>query len=280
MTLKGHQGSVLCLQYDDEYLVSGSSDCTIIIWDIKTGYKPLRKIAGHEDSVLNLRFDKKYIVSCSKDKTIKIWDTKTGEYIKTLYGHKAAVNAVQYRGDMVISGSGGTNQSFFFLLYTYIPDRTIKIWSISSGNPIRTLTGHERGIACIEYNGNLIASGSSDGTIRLWDARNGAQLLVIPAHSDLVRTLQFDNRMIISGSYDGSIRVWDMKGRMIMELREHAGRIFKVQFNAAKIVSCSQDQVPDQFLFDSLLIIVENQRLGLWLRDRYELFCLARLEYG
>ena len=36
-TLKGHDGTVRCLQFDSVKVVSGSSDCSIRVWSIETG---------------------------------------------------------------------------------------------------------------------------------------------------------------------------------------------------------------------------------------------------
>lgn len=88
------------------FIISGSSDCTLIVWDIQTG-KQIRTLIGHSESVLNLKFDKKFIVSCSKDKTIKVWDSKSGKLLRTLRGHRAAINAVQYKNGIIVSASGG-----------------------------------------------------------------------------------------------------------------------------------------------------------------------------
>ena len=35
--LTGHTGSVLCLQYDDRVIISGSSDSTVRVWDLNNG---------------------------------------------------------------------------------------------------------------------------------------------------------------------------------------------------------------------------------------------------
>lgn len=45
-------------------------------------------------------------------------------------------------------------------------DRNIKVWSTDTGNFVRTLKGHSRGIACLQYRDGLCVSGSSDNTIR------------------------------------------------------------------------------------------------------------------
>ena len=36
-TLNGHTGSVLCLQYDERVIISGSSDSTVRVWDVHGG---------------------------------------------------------------------------------------------------------------------------------------------------------------------------------------------------------------------------------------------------
>ncbi|KAJ3102147.1 hypothetical protein HK100_004420 [Physocladia obscura] len=111
---------------------------------------------------------------------------------------------------------------------------------------IRTLVGHERGIACLQFDGNLIVSGSSDQTIKLWNAHTGEQLNTLYGHKELVRTLQFDDTRIISGGYDQVIKVWDIKtGELLMNLEMHTHRVFNLQFNDFRIVSCSQDQMND-----------------------------------
>ena len=43
---KGHTNGVMCLQFDDNILATGSYDCTIKIWDIHTG-EELRTLRGH-----------------------------------------------------------------------------------------------------------------------------------------------------------------------------------------------------------------------------------------
>lgn len=108
----------------------------------------------------------------------------------------------------------------------------MKLWSITSGEVVRVFNGHERGLACVLYLGNLtlphldhdstdstaarprdiIASGSNDKTIKLWDSETGECLLTLEGHTDLIRTLAYDpkSRRLISGSYDATVRIWDL----------------------------------------------------------------------
>lgn len=43
----------------------------------------------------------------------------------------------------------------------------VKVWSTDTCEFVRTMIGHRRGIACLQYHDRLVVSGSSDNTIRL-----------------------------------------------------------------------------------------------------------------
>ena len=76
---KEHQNCInsVTISPDGKYIVSGSSDKTIKIWDIKTA-ECLNTLKGHSNYVSSVTIspDGKYIVSGSYDGTIKIWDFK------------------------------------------------------------------------------------------------------------------------------------------------------------------------------------------------------------
>ena len=78
-----------------------------------------------------------------------------------------------------------------------------QVWRTSTSEFVRTLHGHRRGIACLQYRGNHVVSGSSDNTIRIWDIELGACLRLLEGHDDLVRCIRFDDKRIVSGAYDG-----------------------------------------------------------------------------
>ncbi|KAK4937390.1 hypothetical protein LTR66_015204, partial [Elasticomyces elasticus] len=100
-----HDASILCLQYDDKIMVTGSSDMSLLVWDIET-FQPFKRLERHQGGVLDVAFDSRFIVSCSKDSTIIVWDRNTLEPIHVLTGHRGPVNAVQLRGDLLVSASG------------------------------------------------------------------------------------------------------------------------------------------------------------------------------
>ncbi|KAK4447142.1 beta-TrCP [Podospora aff. communis PSN243] len=227
-----HSASILCLQYDDRILVTGSSDSTCIVYSIDSGYRPIRRLRHHSAAVLDLVFDEKHIVTCSKDISICVWDRNTGALLKQLRGHHGPVNAVQMRGNTIVSCSG---------------DFRVKLWNIDTGRNIREFLGHNKGLACSQFteDGRYVASAGNDKVIRIWDANTGECVREMKAHDNLVRSLHVDSvsGRLVSGSYDSDIKVWDMEtGQPLLDFPKwHNSWVLSAKSDYRRIVSSGQD---------------------------------------
>jgi len=244
-SLSGHEGSVLCLQFDEspeeDIIYSGSSDTNVIAWRFSTGERLKTITRAHNESVLNLRFNKKYIVTCSKDKFVKVWSRNELEPHQKEFA--AAVHQISMGNNRLIdpsmlnlyssikpnstpqnlppltlihtlSGHGAAVNAIQLLdeeVVSASGDRLIKLWNIQTGNCERSYLGHGKGIACIQYDGKQIVSGSSDKSIRIFDKMSLAEIAKLEGHEGLVRTVQAGgprNARIVSGGYDETIKVW------------------------------------------------------------------------
>ena len=239
--MKGHTGSVLCLQFDEspeeDIIISGSSDSNVIIWKFSTG-RILKTIPrAHQEPILNLRFNKKYLVTCSKDKMIKVWNrSELQPYMKDypyaskhLFGqnrimpHQQEAMAIHQTMDPIYQPI--SPYTAIQLLHGHVAavnaiqlhgdeiasasgDRVIKIWNVKTGNCEKSMLGHTKGIACIQFDGKTVVSGSSDSSIRIFDRHSGADIYKLVGHDALVRTVQATSDRIVSGSYDETVRVW------------------------------------------------------------------------
>ncbi|MCJ1351479.1 MAG: hypothetical protein MMC33_001463 [Icmadophila ericetorum] len=227
-----HHGSILCLQYDDAMMVTGSSDKTLIVWDITDNYRPVRQLRHHSAGVLDVCFNETYIISCSKDTTTCIWHRNTGELFRVLNGHRGPVNAVQLRGNLVVSASG---------------DGLAKLWNVSTGACIKEFASKGRGMACVEFSpdSRIILAGGNDQVIYQFDANTGDLTRELKGHTGLVRSLYLDhpNGRVISGSYDTSIKAYDTQtGSMICDFTGWTTSwMLSAKADYRKIVATSQD---------------------------------------
>ncbi|KAI0795773.1 WD40-repeat-containing domain protein [Abortiporus biennis] len=270
-TFTGHDGSVLCLKFDKDwdlddrntvrdlpgsyhnevwrrgFMVSGSSDCSICVWDLYAmartesdgnedeGGEVIAQVrdilTGHTGGVLDIRIDANWIVSCSKDCQIRVWNRHTLELHCVFRGHEGPVNAVGLEGNRVVSASG---------------DGKMMLWDIPSRERIRIFEGHDRGLACIEFKDDIIVSGSNDCKIKVWSVTTGECIRTLAGHDFLVRALSFDTRSgrLVSGSYDKTVKIWDLKtGKMLREFKAcHVSHIFDVKFDGRRVMSTSHDQ--------------------------------------
>ncbi|CAK7266541.1 hypothetical protein SEPCBS119000_002083 [Sporothrix epigloea] len=227
-----HAASILCLQYDDRILVTGSSDSSCIIHSVGSGYRPIRRLLHHSAAVLDLCFDDRYIVTCSKDVTICVWDRESGTLLKQLRGHSGPVNAVQMRGNTIVSCSG---------------DFRVKLWNIETGKAIREFMGHTKGLACSQFSedGRFVVSAGNDRAIRIWDANTGECIREMKAHESLVRSLHVDSvsGRLVSASYDRDIKVFDMEtGQQLLDFPQwHQSWVLSAKSDYRRIISTGQD---------------------------------------
>ncbi|KAJ7234945.1 quinon protein alcohol dehydrogenase-like superfamily [Mycena rebaudengoi] len=231
--LTGHTDLVTSVAFstDNRWIVSGSRDCTIRIWNAKTHQQTGLPLTGHTTGVLSVMFspDSQRIVSGAGDGdyTLRVWDAETGQQLgKDFTAHTRDVTSVAFspNGTHVVSGSH---------------DRTVRIWSPDEQQQIgKTLVGHTDGIRSVTFcpNGTHIASGSHDRTIRLWDASTCEQIgETIAAHTDHVASVAFshDGKLIISGSSDHTIKIWDV------ETGEQIGEALDAHTNPIRSVAIS-----------------------------------------
>jgi WD40 repeat protein len=78
----GHLGDIWSVAFspDGKQVLTGSYDCTAILWDVETG-TVLRKFARHKRPVESVAFspDGKSILTGSWDTTAILWDPITGK---------------------------------------------------------------------------------------------------------------------------------------------------------------------------------------------------------
>jgi WD40 repeat protein/tRNA A-37 threonylcarbamoyl transferase component Bud32 len=159
---------------------------------------------------------------------ITIWDAVTGTEIRTLKGHKAALQSLEFGADgkRIISGC---------------MDKLVKIWNANSGEEIMTLEGHEagKGVAEIDLSsdGKRIASIDYDGIIKVWDGDSGEELLTINTtlgKGEYGRSVAIspDGKRIIAGRNSKQVYEWDAAtGEKIRTFSMQDQSVFFVEYS-------------------------------------------------
>jgi F-box and WD-40 domain protein 1/11 len=226
-----HSASILCLQYDDELMITGSSDMSCIVWKID-GYEPIKRLKNHASGVLDVCLDAKYIVSCSKDSKIAVYDRQTLSFLRHLEGHGGPVNAVQLRGNLLASASG---------------DGTAKLWDLDSFECVKTFQSQDRGLAAVEFSDDRkhILAGGNDMVVYKWETTTGQLVHTYRGHNALVRSLFLDaaNNIVVSGSYDQSLRVYNYETGKVLGDYENwtTSWILSAKSDYRRIICTSQD---------------------------------------
>ncbi|OQO06102.1 hypothetical protein B0A48_08690 [Cryoendolithus antarcticus] len=151
---KGHTNGVMCLQFDDSVLITGSYDTTAKVWDIQTGQE-LRTLRGHTSGIRCLQFDDTKLMTGGLDGTMKLWNWKTGEMLRSFPAHNDGIIALHFVDRYVASGSS---------------DKTIRVWD-SEGKSTFLLRGHTDWVNSVKIDeaSRTLFSASDDMTVKLWD---------------------------------------------------------------------------------------------------------------
>ncbi len=148
----------------------------------------------------------------------------TTKLSKVINAHLAEVSAAVFTPD-----------SRIFATASY--DGTVKLWDGGTGEPLRTLSGHQNLVLslAISTDGNTLASGANDNTIRFWDVPADAPSSSWTGHTAAISDLAVrpDGLFAVSVGDDKVVRVWDRKtGKLLQSLAGHQAEILQAAFRA------------------------------------------------
>ena len=206
-TWNGHAGAVrsLCGVSGGRFVVSGSQDGTVRVWDATTG-GCVRLLAGHAGVVNGVGSFRGVVASCSADGTVRVWDIHRGRCAHVLAGHGGAVSSVAF-------SPGGTH------LVSASRDCTVRVWDPHSGACKHVLRGHTAAVT-----GMVLGSFVPSPALYL-AARAKAGADDAPRH----RSPRGVSHALATCSSDRSVRLWNYRtGGCLAELRGHDGAVFCV----------------------------------------------------
>lgn len=243
--LKGHGDSVYAVAYspDGKYLVTGSLDHTLKLWETATGkeVKTYDGTTAHQKMVLCVAFspDGQMIASGSSDNTLKVWDVPVSSPIRSLKSADAT-SAVALSADSSKVAVGGK-------------DGSIRIVAAADFKELAKLDGHQGPITGLAFsaNGQLLASAGTDRTVRFWNTANGQVLATVGAHRGSVNAVAINpnNTAAYSVGDDGLLKFWQLPPAPAKSLPGHTAAIHAMALSADGnlIVTGGEDKSVRQF---------------------------------
>uniref|UniRef100_A0A8C7D8A8 Apoptotic protease-activating factor 1 n=1 Tax=Oncorhynchus kisutch TaxID=8019 RepID=A0A8C7D8A8_ONCKI len=174
----------------------------------------LATLQGHTRTVLHCQFTPEghTLITSSEDTTIRVWRWRTGECV-VLEGHKEQVRCFSL---LTTTPSSETH------LLSWSFDGTIKVWDMSSGEPLQDLACHQGAVlACdVSPDGQLFATTSADKTAKVWSSASWECVRLLNGHQDCVRSCRFswDGRRLATGDDNGEIRLWNVKDGTLLKI--------------------------------------------------------------
>lgn len=117
-----------------DWVASGGLDHKIRLWDLSGAGKKLEIAVGEDEStakgsVYALAVTPSLIASGGPESIVRVWDARTGSPVTKFVGHTDNVR------DILVARDGDT-------LLTASSDQTVKLWSMTAGRCMHTLTMH------------------------------------------------------------------------------------------------------------------------------------------
>ncbi|CAI7719498.1 coatomer subunit beta, putative [Plasmodium vivax] len=193
-----------------QWILCAGDDMTLRVYNYNT-FEKIKSFEDHTDYIRYIEVHQTlpYVLTSSDDMTIKLYDYENNfEKLCSFENHIHYVMMCKF------------NPKDTYIFASASLDKTIKIWGVQNNTPVVTkphftLTGHTKGVNCIDYScsgeTSYIISGSDDKTIRIWDYHTKQCIQVLSGHTQNVSCLIYHNNLpiIVSSSEDCNVKIWN-----------------------------------------------------------------------
>jgi WD repeat-containing protein 48 len=156
---------------NENWIASGGLDRKISLWDLNGAGKKLEIGMGEDDnmakgSVYALACTPNIVAGGGPESIVRVWDPRSGKRITKFVGHTDMVRDILLAqdGDMILTASS---------------DQTVKVWSMTAGRCMYTLTMHNDSVWALHSDSpelDVFYSADRSGMVAKSDVRNCAEM--------------------------------------------------------------------------------------------------------
>ena len=249
------KGLAKCLAFspDGQVLATGRSDCTVRLWDTRTG-NPIAPPAGHTDAITQVAAsrDGKTIVSTGEDGTACVWDAATAALVLN-QKFPAGFGAVRVTPDGQVLATRDSTPFGRPGLPSPI------LWDVRTAKELLAMEAVASGGAvcpvAVSPDGQTVATGIED-TVALWNVAIREERIRLRGCEGAVDALCFTDDGAALATHETSnlkdgqvrppcIRLWDVKtGQQLHKIAvERMGAPFVLSHDARRCATCHGSEV-------------------------------------
>ncbi|MFN2215551.1 MAG: toll/interleukin-1 receptor domain-containing protein [Anaerolineales bacterium] len=244
----------LAISSDGKFYISRNT-ITADLVSIGTN-QSLHTLTGHTGDVESAAFSKSdnFVITGSSDNTARVWDTASGALMLVLSGHTTPVRTIAVSPDGTKILTGADHEARLWSITSEAKQNTIltnaeirsmalspdgkyvlvgnsdgrtKIWDLSSGNVLRTITVKQGGTNTVAWSpvGKLIAV-PKDPDVGLYDFDSGELVKTLQTPNGSSQNIEYltfsaDGQWLFANYHESIARLWDVSSGQL--LREFEG---------------------------------------------------------
>lgn len=237
-----HQGEANCVAFNPSgsKFCTGGADNRVKVWDARS-LTVTTQLAGSTGSIMGVYFSSNdsYVVGSGCDNIARVWDLGLGRLKHTLTGAVVGIRCCascwRFFSCSLVGHIGKVYAGVFSAdtskVVTGAHDRTVKVWDMVTGNPIKTIFCFSScNDVCMADAYQVIYSVHLDGVLRLWDARTGDAVREFKdVHSKQITSAAVlenaDTPLLLTSARDNVLKIWDLRQNAVtVTLKDEAYR--------------------------------------------------------
>ena len=282
---------------NEKYLVSGSNDGIIRIWDLAS-LNNLKNLRFHQAKIISMDVDRdsRFVLSYGSDNLICFWNLTTLRLEKSFHGPNYSIYCIKFCGtskyfitasdDKIIAIWDMLNQNFIlkmnlgFKVYSFgfmnmkklilavCGKYTIKKIDLMKNKVLKSFQTHEN-IFCslIIKKFGLMVTGNFDGSIYVVGFKSFNMTKCIDGHTKIIYSIDYcnDRELVVTGSEDAKMKLWEITRFVCINKLDFGNEVFScVRFAIDRLFFSTTDSKIHMADIDANSVIKSTSRKGFF----------------